>query len=72
MGKKALAFLGSAAALIYIINPTAGVVEFIPDNVPFFGNIDEATATALLIWGVKTLFDKGNKDEPQVLDDQKH
>jgi uncharacterized membrane protein YkvA (DUF1232 family) len=33
----------------YLLNPTWGVIEFIPDNIPFVGNIDEATTAAILI-----------------------
>jgi len=36
-------------SLIYIINPTAGFIEFIPDNFPIIGNLDEVAATALLL-----------------------
>jgi hypothetical protein len=36
-------------SIVYLINPTAGVIELIPDNVPFVGNLDEAAATALLL-----------------------
>jgi len=36
-------------SLIYIINPGAGIIEFIPDNIPFFGNLDEATAVVILL-----------------------
>ena len=36
-------------SLIYILNPTAGLVELIPDNIPFLGNLDEGVA-AVLIW----------------------
>ena len=36
-------------ALIYLLNPSAGIVELIPDNVPIIGNLDEAAATALLL-----------------------
>ncbi len=35
--------------VVYLINPTAGLFEFLPDNLPFVGNLDEAGATALLI-----------------------
>lgn len=72
MGKKALALLGSVAAVIYILNPTVGVFEFIPDNLPIFGNLDEATATAILIWGVKSLFGKNEKELNDILDDNKN
>lgn len=40
--------LGGISAL-YLINPTAGFLEFIPDNIPFLGNLDEAGAMLLLI-----------------------
>ncbi len=33
----------------YIINLGFGIVEFIPDNVPIIGNLDEAAATLILI-----------------------
>ena len=36
-------------AVIYLINPTAGIIELIPDNIPLIGNLDEAGATILLI-----------------------
>lgn len=42
--------LGSGGlALLYLINPTAGVLELLPDNLPGVGNMDEATATLVLI-----------------------
>ncbi|MEZ5384684.1 MAG: hypothetical protein R3F13_04135 [Prosthecobacter sp.] len=34
---------------LYLLNIGFGVAEFIPDNVPIFGNLDEAAATGLLI-----------------------
>lgn len=34
---------------LYLINPTAGFFELIPDNLPMVGNLDEATATTLLL-----------------------
>ncbi len=41
-------FLG-IASFIYLINPTAGVFEFIPDVIPIIGNVDEGTASLILI-----------------------
>ena len=35
--------------IIYLLNPTAGLLELIPDNLPFVGNLDDATA-AILVW----------------------
>jgi uncharacterized membrane protein YkvA (DUF1232 family) len=45
-----IAYLASMAVLVlYIANPTGGLFELIPDNLPVVGNLDEAAATALLI-----------------------
>lgn len=45
-----LLVLGSGIfSTLYLLNISFGVAEFIPDNIPVFGNLDEATATALLI-----------------------
>ncbi len=40
---------------MYLINPTMGVIEFIPDNFPIIGNLDEATATAGLLYALSQL-----------------
>ncbi len=40
-----LAILG----FVYILNPGSGIVELIPDNLPFIGNLDEGGAF-LAIW----------------------
>jgi len=47
--KKYLVAAIGFLAFIYLLNPTAGFFEFIPDNVPFLGNLDEATASFLLL-----------------------
>lgn len=36
-------------AFLYLINPTAGFFELLPDNIPLVGNVDEVTATTLLL-----------------------
>jgi len=36
-------------SVIYMLNPTWGVIEVIPDNIPVIGNLDEATAMAVLV-----------------------
>ena len=43
--------VGSAGILaaVYVLNPGAGIIELIPDNIPIIGNLDEAAAVALLI-----------------------
>ena len=42
-------FVTAILSLLYILNLSFGIVEFIPDNTPIFGNIDEATATTLFL-----------------------
>lgn len=49
------AFLG----VLYILNPTAGVFEFIPDNIPFIGNLDEGIAFMLILAGLVEMFEGG-------------
>jgi len=34
---------------IYILNPTMGIIEVLPDNLPLVGNLDEAGATVLFM-----------------------
>lgn len=41
-------FLG-LASFLYLVFPTLGVFELIPDALPLIGSIDEGTATVLLI-----------------------
>ncbi len=48
MKKTVVAIIG-ILSFIYLINPGFGVFEFIPDNLPLIGNLDEATATFLLL-----------------------
>ena len=43
-----MVFLG-LFALFYLLNPTAGFFELIPDNIPLVGNLDEAAAVTLLL-----------------------
>ena len=45
----------AVGCVIYLINPGAGFIEFIPDNIPIIGNLDEATATAGLLFALTNL-----------------
>jgi hypothetical protein len=49
---KPLVYLGGLLGLVYLINPTFGVFELLPDNLPFVGNLDEGGAMLLLWYGV--------------------
>jgi len=56
-------------SVLYLLNPTAGFFEILPDNLPGVGNIDEAGATALLLaclayFGIDaTRFFRNHRDE---------
>jgi hypothetical protein len=61
--EKAFVAFAGALAFLYLMNPTFGVFEFLPDNLPLVGNIDEATATMVLLavlryfgWDIGNLF----------------
>ncbi len=53
-------YLTGLVGLIYMLNPTAGIIEFIPDNIPFIGNLDEGVAF-LLVWYSLVEFFEGRK-----------
>lgn len=63
--KKLFVALAGVLSFIYLVNPTFGVFEFLPDNLPLVGNLDEATATMVLLgalryfgWDLTDLFVK--------------
>jgi hypothetical protein len=55
----ALAIFG----VLYILNPTAGILEFIPDNIPIIGNLDEGAAFVLIYAGLLEYFE-GRRKHP--------
>ena len=42
--------------LCVLANTGLGLFELVPDGAPLFGNLDEALATAGLVWGLAVLF----------------
>lgn len=58
-----LVFVMSAIGLLYILNPTFGVIEFIPDNLPVIGNLDEGVAFLLVMYGVLELMERKRNRE---------
>jgi uncharacterized membrane protein YkvA (DUF1232 family) len=42
-------YLIALVGLIYLLNPSFGVFELIPDNIPIVGNLDEGAA-AIAFW----------------------
>ncbi len=49
-GRVLLYLIGMLLSGIYILNPTAGVWEIIPDNLPIVGNLDEAAMVTLFLY----------------------
>ncbi len=76
--KKLVVFCLGLLATLYILNPTAGVLEIIPDNLPLIGNLDEAAAVALLLMCLKyfgvdlpNIFRRGEADDRTIDIDSK-
>jgi uncharacterized membrane protein YkvA (DUF1232 family) len=46
--------LAGLLSSLYLIAPTAGIVEFLPDALPIVGNLDEMMAATLLLALVRT------------------
>lgn len=40
-------FLGFLS-VVYLLNPSAGIFELLPDTIPFVGNVDEGLAAFVL------------------------
>ncbi len=36
----------------YLLNPTMGILELIPDNLPIVGNLDEGAAVMMVLAGI--------------------
>ena len=67
--KNIIVFLMGIISFLYLLNIGVGVIELIPDNIPFVGNLDEAGAAALLIMCLRyfgldltKIFKKSSKD----------
>ncbi len=55
--------------VVYMLNPTAGFFEFIPDSIPFIGNVDEGLIMLLFLACLKYLgidipLGKSSRDAP--------
>ncbi len=47
--KNSIVLLLGLLSVVYLLNLGAGIFEFIPDNLPLIGNLDDAAALALLV-----------------------
>ncbi len=47
-----LVYVLAVIGVVYLLNPTLGVLELLPDNLPFIGNLDESAAVMLVLAGI--------------------
>ena len=52
-----MVYLCALIGVIYVLNPTAGLIELIPDNIPIIGNLDEGVAYLLVWYGIVEFFE---------------
>ena len=43
---------------LYILHPTMGLIELIPDNLPIIGNLDEGVAFLLIMYAIRELVER--------------
>jgi len=53
--RKLTAVILALLSVFYLINPTAGVFELLPDNIPYVGNVDEGLAAYVLFSSIEFL-----------------
>jgi len=58
-----LVYTMAALGLVYILNPTLGLIELLPDNLPIVGNLDEGVAFMLIWFGLVQFFSGREKPE---------
>ena len=71
--KSLLVTLIGLTATAYLLNPSFGLFELIPDALPFVGNLDEGAAVTLLLMclryfglDVTKLFERSPKKEKSL------
>ena len=55
-------YLLSVFGFVYLLNPTAGIIELLPDTLPLIGNIDEGAAALALWYGYLEIQKARNKE----------
>ena len=60
-------YLMAVVGGIYLLNPTAGILEIIPDNIPLVGNLDEGGATMAVWYGLLEFLEgrRKKRDRPK-------
>jgi hypothetical protein len=57
-----LVYLFAVIGGLYLLNPTGGMIELLPDNLPLIGNLDEGGAALALWYGVLEMVQKKRGD----------
>lgn len=52
-----ITYIMALVGIVYILNPTAGLLELLPDNLPIAGNLDEGAAMLLIWYGLIEFFE---------------
>lgn len=63
-----LVYLLAVVGVIYLLNPTLGILEFIPDNLPIIGNLDESVAVMLVLAGIVEALEGHKHQSPKEAD----
>lgn len=61
--------------VIYLLNPTLGILELLPDNLPLIGNLDESVAVMLVLAGIVEMLEgkkvrQSGKEQDKSTEDQ--
>lgn len=59
-----LVYLVAVLGLVYILNPTMGIFELLPDNLPIVGNLDEGAAFMMIWYGLVEFFEGRKYRQP--------
>lgn len=51
--KSILVAFAGILSFLYLVFPSFGIFELLPDYIPFIGNVDEATATMVLLGSLR-------------------
>jgi hypothetical protein len=55
-------YILSLLGMVYLLNPGAGILELLPDNLPIVGNLDEGAATLAIWYGILEIKKARKKD----------
>jgi uncharacterized membrane protein YkvA (DUF1232 family) len=70
-----LVYVLAVIGVIYLLNPTLGILEFLPDNLPIIGNLDESVAVMLVLAGIVEMLEgkksrQANKEQDKPVENR--